>query len=270
MTTAPAETAALRPQFSYLLSCNILASGSVGRYRHYVTQSWKVLPTRSKRGNLDKFAKLLADFDMVGLQEADAGSLRSGSSTRPSTWPRPPSFRTGRTSPIARLRNSPRRATPAHQAMEVLDYPLPGRIPGRGAVGAIRQRRCGTVVVVAHLSLGPSRANGSNLHRRTHQQAAPRGADGRPQLLRTRRTQGLFRQTSLVPPASKLRDVSKLAATPRHRPHPGDDEHLDRTVWTLPHLVSDHLPLAARVRLPESRNLRWYLQQRSRHDKTKE
>jgi endonuclease/exonuclease/phosphatase family metal-dependent hydrolase len=72
--STPATTTRLQ-----LLSCNILAGGSVGRYRHYVTQSWKqVLPTRSKRGNLDSFAQLLADFDIVGLQEADAGSLRSG------------------------------------------------------------------------------------------------------------------------------------------------------------------------------------------------
>src|SRR6185312_15422500 len=62
-----------------LLSCNILAGGSVRRYRHYVTESWKqVLPTRSKRGNLDNLAGLFADFDIVGLQESDAGSLRSG------------------------------------------------------------------------------------------------------------------------------------------------------------------------------------------------
>src|ERR1700759_5088704 len=62
-----------------LLSCNILAGGSVTRYSDYVMQSWKqVLPMRGKRSNLDRFAKLLSDFDLVGLQEADAGSLRSG------------------------------------------------------------------------------------------------------------------------------------------------------------------------------------------------
>ena len=75
-TTPADEPSAARLQ---LLSCNILAGGSMSRYRDYFTQSWKqVLPARSKRGNLDNFAKLLADFDLVGLQEADAGSLRSG------------------------------------------------------------------------------------------------------------------------------------------------------------------------------------------------
>ena len=57
-----------------LLSCNILAGGSVSSYRDYVMQSWKqVLPMRGKRGNLDRFAKLLSEFDLVGLQEAEHG-----------------------------------------------------------------------------------------------------------------------------------------------------------------------------------------------------
>src|SRR3954451_3651243 len=61
-----------------LLSCNILAGGSIRRYRDYVTHSWKhVLPT-GKRANLDVLARVIGEFDLVGLQEADAGSLRSG------------------------------------------------------------------------------------------------------------------------------------------------------------------------------------------------
>jgi len=44
-----------------------------------------VLPGRSKRGNLDNFAKLLTDFDLVGLQEADAVRYVRAFSTRPST-----------------------------------------------------------------------------------------------------------------------------------------------------------------------------------------
>ena len=62
-----------------LLSCNILAGGSVHSYRDYVTQSLKhMLPGRAKQANLDSLARLIGDFDVVGLQEADAGSLRSG------------------------------------------------------------------------------------------------------------------------------------------------------------------------------------------------
>src|SRR5690242_20998012 len=62
-----------------LLSCNILAGASVQRYHEYVTRSINaVLPGRSKLDNLDRLAEVLPQFDVIGLQEADAGSLRSG------------------------------------------------------------------------------------------------------------------------------------------------------------------------------------------------
>ena len=62
-----------------LLSCNILAGASVQRYSDYFTRSVNaVLPGPSKLANLDSLAELLHEFDVVGLQEADAGSLRSG------------------------------------------------------------------------------------------------------------------------------------------------------------------------------------------------
>ena len=56
----PVPSAAERPADAanrlQILSCNILAGGSVRRYRDYVTHSWKhVLPT-GKRANLDVLA----------------------------------------------------------------------------------------------------------------------------------------------------------------------------------------------------------------------
>ncbi|MGB0133849.1 endonuclease/exonuclease/phosphatase family protein, partial [Dokdonella sp.] len=78
MTENPFPSAQSAPSSLRVLSCNILAGGQVKRYREYVTQSWKhVLPT-GKRANLDDLAGVLSDFDLVALQEADFGSLRSG------------------------------------------------------------------------------------------------------------------------------------------------------------------------------------------------
>src|SRR5258706_6012586 len=158
--TEPAETTAPRPQLQ-LLSCNILAGGSVGRYRHYVTQSWKqVLPTRSKRGNLDKFAKLLAEFDLVGLQEADAGSLRSGFVNQTKYLAEAAAFPYWSHQPnrkIARFAASSNGLLTRREPDEVLDYPLPGRIPGRGALWVrFGNGKHELVVVIAHLSLGPA------------------------------------------------------------------------------------------------------------------
>jgi len=51
---------------------------ATSRYRHYLTHSWKhVLPCSGRRDNLDQIANLVRHYDIVGLQEADAGSLRS-------------------------------------------------------------------------------------------------------------------------------------------------------------------------------------------------
>jgi len=61
-----------------LLSYNVQAGISTGRYRHYITHSWKhVLPHAQRFRNLDRVARLVKDYDIVGLQELDAGSLRS-------------------------------------------------------------------------------------------------------------------------------------------------------------------------------------------------
>ena len=62
-----------------LLSFNIQVGISTERYRHYLTRSWQhLLPHNGRAGNLQKIGKLLSDFDLVALQEADGGSLRSG------------------------------------------------------------------------------------------------------------------------------------------------------------------------------------------------
>jgi len=61
-----------------LLSYNVQAGISTGRYRHYITHSWKhVLPHAQIYGNLDQIAHIASAYDVVALQEVDAGSLRS-------------------------------------------------------------------------------------------------------------------------------------------------------------------------------------------------
>jgi endonuclease/exonuclease/phosphatase family metal-dependent hydrolase len=62
-----------------LLSFNMQAGMEVQSYRHYLTRSWQnILPARGKIDNLNRISELLKDYDLVGLQEADGGSLRSG------------------------------------------------------------------------------------------------------------------------------------------------------------------------------------------------
>src|SRR3954464_1645124 len=62
-----------------LLSANIQAGSSPRGYHDYFARSWShVLPAGNKRGSLDKIAQLAGEHDIVGLQESDPGSLRSG------------------------------------------------------------------------------------------------------------------------------------------------------------------------------------------------
>lgn len=61
-----------------LLSYNIQSGQETQQRRDYVTKSWQsFLPHPIKQRNLDRIARLIDDFDLVGLQEIDAGSLRS-------------------------------------------------------------------------------------------------------------------------------------------------------------------------------------------------
>jgi endonuclease/exonuclease/phosphatase family metal-dependent hydrolase len=253
--TPPSPAAATRLQ---LLSCNILAGGSVGRYRHYVTQSWKqVLPTRSKRGNLDSFAGLLSEFDIVGLQEADAGSLRSGFVNQTEYLAEAAGFAYWSHQPnrkVAQFAASSNGLLTRIRPAEVLDYPLPGRIPGRGALWV----RFGSddaplVVVVAHLSLGPA------ARRRQFAFLADLIGHTRHAILMgdlncaldSDEMKALFHHTSLRPPA-----LAPPATFPSWRPRRAIDHILAtpnvrvESLRTLPHPVSDHLPLAATVHVP--------------------
>ena len=62
-----------------LLSYNIQSGLSTTKYSHYVTRSWKhLVPVPQRMVNLEGIAQVLTDYDIVGLQEVDTGSLRSG------------------------------------------------------------------------------------------------------------------------------------------------------------------------------------------------
>lgn len=67
------------PQRLRLLSYNIQTGVDTQHYREYFTHSWKhVLPHRERFANLNRISSMLSQYDLVGLQEVDAGSLRSG------------------------------------------------------------------------------------------------------------------------------------------------------------------------------------------------
>lgn len=67
------------PSSFKILSYNVQVGVDTKSYREYVTKGWKhVLPHPERLSNLNRIATMLSGFDMVSLQEVDAGSLRCG------------------------------------------------------------------------------------------------------------------------------------------------------------------------------------------------
>jgi endonuclease/exonuclease/phosphatase family metal-dependent hydrolase len=61
-----------------LVTFNVQAGIESRRYRDYVANSWKhLIPHPARQRNLASIGTLLQGFDIIGLQEVDAGSLRS-------------------------------------------------------------------------------------------------------------------------------------------------------------------------------------------------
>ena len=141
-----------------LLSANIQAGSSTRRYSDYVTRSWSHAISAGKRGSLDSIAKMAGEHDIVGLQEADPGSLRSGFTNqthylaeqgRFDYWSHQPNRNVGR------VASSANGLLSRLEPVEVSDHALPGRISGRGVLLArFGDGNEGLVVAVAHLSLG--------------------------------------------------------------------------------------------------------------------
>ena len=67
-----------RPQRVRLMSYNIQSGLQTSQPHEYLTKGWKhFFPHPEKQENLELIARMVAEYDVVGLQEVDAGSLRS-------------------------------------------------------------------------------------------------------------------------------------------------------------------------------------------------
>ena len=141
-----------------LLSANIQAGSSTRAYRDYVTRSWSHVLPNGKRLNLDSLATLAQPYDLVGLQESDPGSLRSGFTNQADYlaerahfpyWSHQPNRR------ISRIAGSGNALLSRLEPTELLDYALPGPIAGRGVLLAhFGKGKAAWQLAVTHLSLG--------------------------------------------------------------------------------------------------------------------
>lgn len=121
-----------------LLSYNIQAGINTRRFRDYLLSGWKhVLPFPQRMRNLDLVAQLVNQFDIVGLQEADGGSLRSHFLNQIEYLAMRADM------PFWSSRINRDLGYWGQHALGILSriepyhierYPLPGRIPGRGVL----------------------------------------------------------------------------------------------------------------------------------------
>ncbi len=142
-----------------VLSYNIQAGIRTRRYSDYVTGSWRqLLPHHQHRDVLRQIATLASDFDIVGLQEADAGSLRTGfidqtrfiADTAGFQFQHHQSNRR-----VGNLAHAGNGLMARWQPEKLQEYNLPGTVPGRGALCAwFMLPDIRLLVMVVHLSLG--------------------------------------------------------------------------------------------------------------------
>lgn len=240
-----------------LLSYNIQAGITTSHYHHYLTRSWRhVLPDARRHQTMESIARIIADFDIVALQEADIGSLRTGFVNQAELLADLCSFPYWYQQATRRLGNIAQQSNALLsriQPTQIRPYRLPGLLPGRGAILAhFGNPENPLVILMIHLSLGRrSRTQQFALISqlvRVYQHVVVMG-DLNCQL-DSPELGALLRKTGLRAPAAKI------ATYPSWRPK----RHLDHILvspslevtqaYALGQTVSDHLPLATEILVP--------------------
>lgn len=239
-----------------LLSFNMQVGMPTDHYGHYLTGAWRhLLPSRSARRNLDRIAEMIQDYDLVALQEADAGSLRTASVNQIEYLARRagfPHWHQGvnrNLGPFAQHALGLLSRQPLH---DVQHHALPGPLRGRGALEATLRApdHHPLQLVISHLALGRGSRNRqldylAGLARADHDTLLLGDLNCEPQeLARHPQLQKLgFRIAHEVPTYPSWRPRRSidhiLASAAAHAP----------TCLVLPDRLSDHLAVAADVQL---------------------
>ena len=241
-----------------LLTYNIQTGITTQRYRHYLTHSWKhVLPTSDRVRNLDRIANVLRNHDIVGLQEVDAGSLRSGFINQTEYLAIKAHFpywyqQTNRD--LGKIAQHSLGILSKHKSNFINECKLPGVIPGRGAMMVEFGEGDDTLLVaIVHLALGK--------RTRMRQLAflSELFSDYRHVIMmgdlncqsESREMEWLMENSNLCLP------VRGLHTFPSWRPFKSIDHILVSPTLevgeanVLSHVYSDHLPISMEVSLPE-------------------
>jgi endonuclease/exonuclease/phosphatase family metal-dependent hydrolase len=242
-----------------LLSYNLQVGIKTCRPSHYITGSWKhLIPHTQRLNNLDNTIHFLETYDIVGLQETDAGSLRSNyiniteylaERAQFPHWYHQINRNLGH---IAKHSNG---LLSRLRPYEVENIRLPGLIPGRQAILAKYGSKKETLAVfVLHLALS-KRARMRQLTMIAEKVNQYEHAVVMGDLnckVDSNELRHLFNETRLHEP------LEELHTFPSWRPQ----HHIDHILVTselevikakpVEHICSDHLPIMMEVKLPNS------------------
>lgn len=257
MHPLPTTDAATGDQRLRLITYNIQVGIASRRYHHYLTHSWKhVLPHAESLGNLERIAQVVHEYDIVALQEADAGSFRSLYVNQIEFLARRGAFpywysQTNRN--LGKLAQHSNGLLSRRKPLGIMEHKLPGFIPGRGLLEVHYGRPDRPLVLLlVHLALSKRArlrqiAYVSRLVNRHDHVLVMGDFNCRAQ---SEEMALLLAHTDLCKP------VDELPTFPSWRPHRNIDHILATStlrineVQVLPHTVSDHLPIAVDITLP--------------------
>jgi endonuclease/exonuclease/phosphatase family metal-dependent hydrolase len=240
-----------------LMSFNIQVAIASTRTRHYLTHSWKhVLPHSQCFDNLDRIARLVSDYDIVGLQEVDGGSLRSQFINQVEYLAQHGSFpfwynQTNRN--LGKFAQHSNGMLSRFKPSEITEYKLPGMMPGRGALMVrFGQQEHNLAIFLVHLALG-RRARQYQLEFiselvNEHTHACLMGDFNCP--IESSEMNRLFEQTDLCLPEKSH------PTFPSWRPERNIDHILTTSAVKVDQIrvvneaLSDHLPIAMEISLP--------------------
>jgi endonuclease/exonuclease/phosphatase family metal-dependent hydrolase len=240
-----------------LLSFNIQAGIESRRYRDYLANSWKhLIPHPARQRNLANIGSLLRGFDVVGLQEVDAGSLRSAYIDQAqflaeqAGYPYAVSQVNRELGQLARHSNG---LISRIRPEKVTEHKLPG-LPGRGAmvVEFSTNQDDPFAVCVLHLALG-QRAQRRQLEylvevARGYRMVVLMGdfncGCGSPLLreaIKAAGLRGLDCELKTFPSWRPARNLDHILVSPELR---------IKAAAVLDYALSDHLPISMEIELP--------------------
>lgn len=245
-----------------LLSFNIQVGIRTERYAHYLTRGWRhLLPDIGRQSNLDQIAAVVSDFDVVALQEVDAGSFRSGFVNQVEYLAERAGFDhwySQLNRDLGLLAQNANGFLARTQPFTVEDHRLPGRIPGRGAIMLkFGDARDPLVIMMMHLSLGGAARDRQLAYVRDliapYQRVVLMGDLNSH--LHAVLNESPLQDADLVTPGTPQGHAAH-ATYPSWRPAVALDHVLVspsikvRQYEVLPHCVSDHRPVAIEIELP--------------------